>query len=366
MNKALVIAPYNYLPSFSGGQKFIARFLEHLARHVDLTVLSVKNNNYSLASGYRTIPILNDSFFRYMDPSLVGSITNLIRKEKFDTVIWEHPYYAWLAGIVKRRTGIKTIIHTHNIEHQRFRSTGRWWWPVLKRYEKAAFQLADKIFFITPEDREFAIDQWNIAPTKCFDLPYGVDVANYPSDRIQSRELIEKRFAIGQEEKILFFNGLLDYKPNLDALKVILEEINPFLLSDPSFKYRVIISGKRLPASLNGLKDHKNIIYAGFVDDIGIYYKASAIFLNPVLSGGGIKTKMVEAIAYGTTVISTMSGAAGMNREICGNKLVVVKDGNWNKFSEEILVNSSQQYVTPPSYYDYYNWEKIISRIKDI
>ena len=42
----------------------------------------------------------------------------------------------WLAGIIRKRTGIKTILHIHNIEYQRFQSTGKWWWPVLRIYEK--------------------------------------------------------------------------------------------------------------------------------------------------------------------------------------------------------------------------------------
>ena len=41
MKKLLVIAPYNYLPWFSGGQKSIARFLEFLGKESDLSVITV-------------------------------------------------------------------------------------------------------------------------------------------------------------------------------------------------------------------------------------------------------------------------------------------------------------------------------------
>src|SRR6202008_4176961 len=121
--------------------------------------------------------------------------------------------------------------------------------------------------------------------------------------------------------------------------RIILEEINPRLLQEKGFNYKIIICGKGLPAELNELKEYadKNIIYAGFVDDIEVYFKAADIFLNPVQSGGGIKTKMVEAIAYGDTVVSTKSGAAGISKEISGDKLVVVEDNDWDKFSTRVI-----------------------------
>ena len=166
-------------------------------------------------------------------------------------------------------------------------------------------------------------------------------------------------------KKFLLFNGLLDYKPNLDALMTILKQINPVLFEYPNFKYKIIICGKRLPAELNELKGYanKNIIYAGFVHDIEMYFKGADLFLNPVQSGGGIKTKMVEAIAFGTTVITTETGAVGIHRDICGKKLVVLPDNSWNDFARAIVANAGNSDVTPGSYYDFYYWGNIVKKI---
>ena len=369
MKKVLAIAPYPYLPYFSGGQKFIAQFFEWLGKEVDLTVISVAENDFSLAKTYKTIPLLKKTFSRYYDISLVSKITYLVKKEGFDTIIWEHPYYAWLAIRIKKKTGVKTIIHTHNIEYQRFRSTGRWWWPFLKAYEKKAFKKADSIFFITPEDKNFAIAEWKIAKEKCIDLPFGITIKNYPEDKAESRDLICKKHNINTQEKILLFSGMLSYKPNIDALKIILEKINPLLLSESAFRYKIIICGKGLPAELNELKEFagKNIIYAGFITDIDTYTKAADIFLNPVQTGGGIKTKMVEAIAYGATVVSTERGAIGILKEVCGDKLITVIDNDWVKFTRAIILNADKTKITPQEYYDYYFWGSSIKKaVSDI
>lgn len=365
MKKILAIAPYPYLPFFSGGQKFMAQFFEWLGKETDLTVISVAENDFSLARSYKTIPMLKRSFSRYFDRGLIAKVTALTRKENFDTIICEHPYFAWLAFAVRKKTGVKVIIHTHNIEYQRFRSTGKWWWPVLKRYEKRSFKKADRLFFITPEDRQFAIDEWKIPPAKCVDLPFGIEVKDPPDDRDVCRMTIARKYNMGDDEKIFLFNGLLNYQPNVDALRIIVDKINPVLLSISPYAYKIIICGKGLPAEMNALKEYadKNIIHAGFVDDIDTYFKAADIFLNPVQTGGGVKTKMVEAIAYGTTVVATETAAAGMIRNICGIKLVTVNDNDWKAFAGAVIGAAGVNVKTPLEYYRHYHWESIIKRL---
>lgn len=366
MKKLLVIAPYQYLPYFSGGQKSIAQFLDYLGRVTDLTVAGVPENDSSLMHSYKYTPILKSaSPARYGDLSLVRKLTSLVRQEQFDAVIWEHPYYAWLASMIKKRTGVKTILHIHNIEYQRFRSTGNWWWRILRSYEKWFFKKADQILFVSPEDKNFAIKEWNIPPAKCVEVAFGVEISAVPGDRNKCQETIRTIHKINEDDKILLFNGLLDYKPNLDALLVILNQVNPLLLQHPTFRYSIIICGKRLPPELNELKEFagRKIIYAGFVEDIELYFKGADLFLNTVQSGGGIKTKMVEAIAFGTTVITTETGAAGIHRSICGKKLVVVPDNDWDGFARAIVQYASNNDETPPAYYDYYYWGSIVKKL---
>jgi hypothetical protein len=72
---------------------------------------------------------------------------------------------------------------------------------------------------------------------------------------------------------------------------------------------------------------------------------------------------MVEAIAFGTTVITTETGAMGIHRDICGKKLVVVPDNKWNDFAEAIVNNTDKVETTPGSYYEYYFWGSIVKKI---
>lgn len=370
MNKLLDITPYTYLPYYSGGQKSIAQFLDYLGKVTELTVISASGNDFSLAKSYKLLPWLGKGISRYTNLNLVKKIAEEVRKNNYEAVIWEHPYHGWLARRVKKKTGIKTILHAHNIEYQRFKSTGKWWWPLFRGYEKRTFKNADIIFFVAPEDRDFAIQHWGIKKEICVDTPFGVELQACPDhdEKLHCKNEIASKHNIAPDQKILFFNGLLDYKPNLDALNIILNEINPLLIAQGNWGYKIIICGKRLPEEMKGLRDYadRNVIYAGFVDNIETYFKGTDIFLNPVLTGGGVKTKMVESIAFGTTVISTESGAAGIEKDICGKKLVVVSDNDWKSFARAVLDNADKNEQTPTAYYDHYYWGNIVKKISTL
>jgi glycosyltransferase involved in cell wall biosynthesis len=363
MKKVLVIAPYPYLPYFSGGQKFIACFLEYLGRETDLTVITVPGTDVSQARSYKVLPLLKGSFSRYFDRSLINKITQLIEKEKFDAVTWEHPYYSWLAKRIKKKTGIRTFIHTHNIEYQRFRSLGKIWWPLLRSYEKKCLQDADGVMFITPEDREYAITKWGLSKERTVLVPFGTDIKEHPGDKQQHRDWLCRQHDIDPGEKIFLFNGLLSYIPNTKAVRDIITYTNPQFINTSGFRYKILITGKGLPDHVKeSLKSEngKNIIYTGFVEDIVPYFKGADVFLNPVTSGGGVKTKMVEAIAYGTTVVSKRSGAAGMNASVAGEKLKVVEDDNWKEFAQIAIKESNINATTPPGFYSTFFWGNII------
>ena len=351
-----------------GGQKHIALFCKYLGRHNTVTGVSVKDNKVSEAENFKLIRLFSNSRSRYVNPFYVKKIRKIIRTANIDSIITEQPYMAWIAWVLKKREGIKWFVHSHNIEYQRFKTLGKWWSPLMKLYEKWAYSSADAVFFITPEDLHFAIEHSMVKSDNAILAPYGVEQEKMPNDSLESREIIFRRHNIPSGCTLILFNGALSYKPNADALRFILDEINPILLQNKSFEYRILISGKDLPDSFAHLKNYadKNVIYAGFVDDVVPYFKAGDIFLNPITRGGGIKTKVVEAIGYGATTISCKTGAAGINLAVCGEKIHVVPDNDANAFVKTILGICGAITTTPETYYAYYYWGNIIKRLQGV
>ncbi|MEO8713160.1 MAG: glycosyltransferase family 4 protein, partial [Parafilimonas sp.] len=237
-----------------------------------------------------------------------------------------------------------------------------------KNYETWSYKNADTVFFKTDENIQFAVANEMVKKENAVLVPFGIEIKEMPANRAEQKKKICDQYNIPEETTLFFFNGALDYKPNADALSFILNEINPLLLQNKFINYRIIICGRGLPDSFNKLKNYadKNIIYAGFVDDVYAYFKATDIFINPVVTGGGVKTKIVEAMGYGATVISCVTGAAGIELSVCGEKIKIVADNNAEAFVREIIQTKNKITNTPDSYYNYYYWGNIVKKLQPL
>jgi glycosyltransferase involved in cell wall biosynthesis len=358
------IIPYKILPAQLGGEKGIALFNQYLASNVRITGIATRNNDPASATNYTLLNILSNDKTKYANLFLYFTIKKIIRLNNGSHLIIEHPYFGWLAWMLKHSMDITWVVHSHNIEYMRSRSIGRWWWRALMWYERWVYKQADVVFFISEDDKAHAINYLNVQPTKAFAITYGIEQAGIPTDTDEAKLQVMKLHNISSTEKILLFNGALYHHTNYYALEVILDQINPGLLNQ-TIPYKIIICGKGLPGFFNNLASYKdkNIIYAGFVDDISIYFKAADVFLNPIISGGGVKTKAIEAIAMNCTVVSTEIGALGLIRAACGNKLHVVADKDWVAFTKnvELCMQSSQD--TPEAFFEYYYWGNIARKV---
>ncbi len=64
--------------------------------------------------------------------------------------------------------------------------------------------------------------------------------------------------------------------------------------------------------SVDDLKYRQGVEIVGEVDDIGRELEKAAVFVSPVLSGAGVKTKVIEALRFGKPVVSTRKGVGGL------------------------------------------------------
>jgi UDP-N-acetylglucosamine:LPS N-acetylglucosamine transferase len=366
--KILSLVPYKFLPPDMGGQKGIAFFNRYLSKLANLSCVTVKDNSQTESEGYPIKNILSNSQIRYINLFYFFTLSRIIREEKITHLIVEHPYYGWLGILLKWFCNIKLIVHSHNIESLRFKSMSKWWWGILWHYEKITHKNAGHNFFIHDNDRNYAIENFKLKPEKCTTVTYGFELSNAPSvaEKQSARNQICKTHSLNDTDKILLFNGTLGYKPNLDALDIILEKINPLLYAVKNFNYKIIICGNKLPVQYGGLISYKekNIIYAGFVDDINLYFKGADIFINPVIDGGGIKTKVVEALGYDLSVISTKSGAVGIPVDITGKKLFIADDNNWENFTNNIFSIKTDEQI-PDDFFKHFYWGFIAEKAFD-
>jgi len=362
MSNVLSLASYKIFPAKTGGQKHVAVFYKYLSFFHNLVCVTIKDNDPSYAE-YTVLNILSNSKLRYVNIFYFFTVRKLIKKYKSTFFLIEHPYYGWLGLLLKWFCKIKLIVHSHNIEAYRFRSVGKWWWRILFMYEKYIHQQADQTFCITDEDRQFMIKHFNVNPQKCFVSTYGIEWDHPPGvqEKIEARKFLETQYHISSNSILYFFNGAFDYLPNLKAVRAITDSINP-LLQSSNFDYKIIICGRNLPVEMNELKAYSNIIYTGFVDDIETHFKGADIFINPITSGGGIKTKLVEALGYNLTAVSTSTGAIGIDEQLCNGKLLLVDDGDWNLFTNKMKEAANITTSITEKYFEHFYWKNIAKK----
>jgi hypothetical protein len=359
------LVSYPFLPARSGGQKGIALFYKYFSRYHQVTIVGIKNNQPELADGYELLNILPNAAYRYINPFIFFTLRKLIREKKASVFILEHPYYGWLGILLKKFCGVRLVVHSHNLEGNRWKSLGKWWWRILWNYEKFTHRHADFNFFIQDTDRNYAIQNFGLNKDRCITVSFGTEISAPPSfeDRAAAGLSVHQQLNIPEEIPLLLFNGAFSYSPNREALENLLLKINP-LLQSRGLSYHLLICGLDIPESISN-NVYPSVRFLGFVENLDLYLKGCRTFLNPVQSGGGIKTKLVEALAFNLNVVSTENGAIGVDLSLCNGKLIVCPDSEWNLFAESIVQSVHLTNTMPAVFYDHFYWANITRRAAD-
>ena len=161
----------------------------------------------------------------------------------------------------------------------------------------------------------------------------------------------------------MLFNGAFRYSPNIEALENLLFKINP-ILQGRGLSYLLLICGLDIPDSISK-NEFPSVRILGFVENLDLYLKGCNTFLNPLISGGGIKTKLIEALAFNLNVVSTENGAIGVDPGICNGKLILCPDSDWNLFAESIIQSVEIKTTMPEEFYNQFYWANITKRAAD-
>jgi glycosyltransferase involved in cell wall biosynthesis len=229
------------------------------------------------------------------------------------------PYVATLPADAEARR----LLIAHNVDSliwQRYHETEqhplkrfyiRQQWRKFQRFERRVFAEVDRVVAVSAEDATIVRQQFGVER---------VDVVENGIDR----PFFENVSGCRKAETILFL-GALDWRPNLDAVRLLLDDIFPVIRrAEPSA--RLCIVGRNAPdwltqrvAQMNRVELHANVA------DVRPYLGDSGVLAVPLRIGGGSRLKILEALACGLPVVSTRIGAEGLCLRP-GQDLVVVED----------------------------------------
>lgn len=359
----LSLAPYRVLPATSGGQLCIAYTHHYLGKLCPDHMAGTENNDAEHDYSFQLHKVFPNTPMRYLPLCEYARLKGIARLYDCTHIICEHPYMAWTAMALSRKLKLPWFLRSHNIESERFREMGKPWWRAMRMYEGMAMRKAHGVFFLTDEDAMWAQQHYRLPLPQCHIAPFGTTLEAMPEGKEKARQAIATQLEADPDKKWLYFLGALDYKPNADAVRYILDEVLP-RMDSKNTSYHIFIAGRKLAPELEQrIAQTANIQYTGFLPSVETLVKACDVMLNPVMTGGGIKTKAVEALGFNKNIVSSERGAAGLIREACSNKLLVTPDHDWDAFAEAVIWQMDNDTVIPPAFYDTYYWGHIARRM---
>lgn len=245
---------------------------------------------------------------RFRSKVFKKKLTEILKTHSFDIIQIELPFMSPYLETIREHSNAKVILRAHNIEHliwKRLTATEpnivkklylQHLTKTLEMYEHNILSHYDGIVPITEKDAEYF--------KKVTDVP-----VRAVSFGIDSKPVTEE--SVVETEQAVFHIGAMNWMPNEEGIKWFLDSVWPLILKEGD-GIKLYLAGREMPSWLTELTV-KNVIVVGEVADARDFVLSKAISIAPLLSGSGIRIKIMESMALGKAVISTTIGAEGIN-----------------------------------------------------
>ncbi len=256
---------------------------------------------------------------RFVNVAYKQQLIALLKAKQFDVIQLETLYLAPYISTIRQYSQAPIVMRAHNVEHEIWQRVAentkffplKWYLQYLtqklKKYEVSSFKDYDMLVAIT--QRDLALYKKLGFRKQATVTPVGIDLNDYTPDF----EHFKSYPSIG-------FIGALDWIPNQEGLEWFLHNVWQHLFSrHPQLKFH--IAGRHSPKSILELKVPQVVIH-GEVPDAKAFMNQHSILIVPLLSGSGIRVKILEAMALGKVVITTSLGLEGIKAKN-GNEIMV-------------------------------------------
>jgi glycosyltransferase involved in cell wall biosynthesis len=177
------------------------------------------------------------------------------------------------------------------------------------RYDRRRFSDYDALVTVSEHDAELAARETS---TRTVAIPSGVD----------TRALAPPPERDGGDPALIF-TGNMRWPPNAEAVRWLLREVWP-RVRDRVPSARVLAVGADPPPDVLALAGER-VEVPGRVPELEPWFERASIVVIPILSGAGIRLKVLDALASGRAVVSTTMGAEGA-QVTDGEHLVIADD----------------------------------------
>jgi glycosyltransferase involved in cell wall biosynthesis len=245
---------------------------------------------------------------RFYSREFETRLIEILNESAFDIVHLESIFCLPYLQAIRSTSKAKVVVRAHNIEHIIWQRLAEQESNIfkkaylnllskrLKAYEISELKNVDGIVPISEEDRQGLILLGVHVPMEV--IPMGMSISVIAHEPLSSGALQ------------LYHVGSMDWQPNVEAVEFFIKDIWPVIHSNhPDVSCH--FAGRNMTANL--LSQHKPPLHLhGEVASVPDFAADKQIMLVPVLSGGGMRIKIVEAMTMGKVVVSTTIGAEGI------------------------------------------------------
>lgn len=244
---------------------------------------------------------------RFISADFSEKLKSILKSEQFDVIQLESLYMAPYIEDIRQCSTAKIVFRPHNIEYKIWERLAKntlnpikkFYLKVLtkqlKKYEESILNKIDYLLPLTWEDAQ------ELTMMRCrksmMVLPIGVHANEY-------------KVIPPPNNQVVFHLGAMDWLPNAEGVKWFLTEVWP-LVSAKNKQVQLRLAGKGMPASIMKL-NASNVIVTNWVEDVQSFFKEGQVMIVPLLSGSGMRVKIIEGMAMGKAIVTTRIGLEGI------------------------------------------------------
>lgn len=244
---------------------------------------------------------------RYRSADFAAKLREVLQADCYDMVLVEGLFLTPYVPQIRQQSHARVVLRAHNVEHRIWQQMAQGCHIPFKRgylkhlaltlrqYELEHVNDYDAVVCISPVDAD--LFRQNGCRRPLTSIPFGI-----------TAEPVEH---IDVEPASLFHLGSMDWMPNQEGIDWFLQSVWPKLHAEVP-QARLYLAGRKMPRHL---MEHQpeGVTVVGEVADAMYFIASKQINVVPLLSGSGIRVKIIEAMSAGKTVVTTRVGAQGIN-----------------------------------------------------
>jgi polysaccharide biosynthesis protein PslH len=315
-------------PARNGGTVREVLLLERLSVVFDIHLVTVSRSTPETSGRPSGLRLASESHFssqaahsllrRRRSDAARAHVRDLMARHVVDVIHLEGGY---MAECLDPKLPGRACVIEHNIESEilrQFQANGLLPAPSeadvasVEEAEERVWQQAAALCVLTAEDRELVRARTPSIPVHL--SPNGADHLPAPSQLRRPPDGPNPRFG---------FLANFDYAPNAEGLIWFLRHVAP-LIPETMASGAVTVYGGGMAPELRRECEGAGVRLTGFVPDLAEAYDAIDVLVAPLVSGGGIKVKILEALRGGLPIVTTSIGAQGVSPQ--GRRVMFVAD----------------------------------------